>query len=123
MVFISIYIMSDSKSCVYCNQEAKYYCTCMNPNIYFCSRDRETHESSPGDHPIRLNKQVDIFKPNPIFKRNLIKEILKSRLSAEAQVNNAIKASAKMIELITKGTKETMVKLHQFVSLCNDILN
>lgn len=64
-----------------------------------------------------------MFKPNPIFKRNLIQEIVKARLSADDQMKTVIKASAVMIQHIQKETKETIAKLHRFVSLCDVFLS
>ena len=116
-------LISDSKKCFYCDQEAKCYCTCKNPDIYFCNEDRNTHESFLGDQSIKLNKIVNMSRPNLVFKRNLAQEIIKTRLSAEDQMKKVIKASAETIRLVQNETKETMVKLHRFVSLCNDILS
>ena len=114
--------MMEDEKCMHCSKEAKYYCTCKIPNVYLCKSHREAHEASPGDHPIRL-KVVEIFKPDPICKQNLIQEIIKARSSAEDQINKVISASAKLTSLLQNQIKEALAKLDRFISLCNDVLS
>ena len=104
--------------CLYCNQEAYYYCSCTIPNIYFCRSHQEEHENQLGDHKISKIK-IEPRIPNQKSKQDLIQHILQIKHQTDIQLQILLKESAQFIsklnDLIKKGI--------YFKNLCDNIIN
>lgn len=107
--------MSEIFFCVYCQQEAKYYCTCKDPNVYFCSEHRDNCEALPGDHSIKLINPLQMLLPNPIFRNKLAQRISKSKSKAENQKKMVIELGTRYIQLIKNEIKENLAKLDRYI--------
>ena len=82
--------------CLYCNQEAYYYCSCTIPNIYFCRSHQEEHENQLGDHKISKIK-IEPRIQNQKSKQDLIQHILQIKHQTDIQLQILLKESAQFI--------------------------
>ena len=94
----------DRVRCYYCSDPARYYCTCVTPNISFCRNHQIVHEDSIGDHKIILHKKESV-KVNPKTKQELIQKIFQVQSDAREKTKEILNDLSKEIRRIQEKFK------------------
>ena len=111
----------DSLNCKFCSNPARYYCSCVTPNINFCRDHRDTHEESPGNHNIRLHKAQALI-PNPLVKNALIEKISQARNEAKEKVEGVLSSLNLLILRAQESFGSVLEKLNNFINICNGVI-
>ena len=111
----------DRVRCYYCNDPARYYCTCVTPNISFCRNHQIVHEGSIGDHKIILYKQESV-KVNPKTKQELIQKIFQVQSDAREKTKEMLNDLSKEIIRIQEKSKCSLENLNMFIKTCDGVI-
>ena len=104
--------------CKYGPELAKFYCSCQQPNVYFCQDHHKTHKKEFGYHVFR----VCSIKPNSTTKLQLSNKINEVKKEAEFMKNVVQEECNNFYIAIGDYEKKAIDKLNEFINICDQVL-